>query len=90
MLNGNDRNNLILFIGKCNPILVQFSEICFNKFNLIKVQYQKHGAGYLNYNHNGDIIDQLLKFNKRVQNYFTHMVCTIVSYKIKDINISNL
>lgn len=56
----------------------------------MKVQYQKHGAGYLNYNHNGDIIDPLLKFNKRVQNYFTHMVCTIVSYKIKDINISNL
>lgn len=57
---------------------------------LIKVQYQKNAAGYLIYNHNDDILDPLLKFNKRVQKYFTHMVCTIVSYKMKDINISNL
>lgn len=55
---------------------------------LINFQYQRHTAGYLIYNRNGDIQDPLLQYNRRVQKYFTHTVFTIVSFKIKKINVS--
>lgn len=49
---------------------------------LINVECQKHAACYLAYSHNGDILDPLLQYKTKVQQFFTHEVCTPVSHQL--------